>query len=67
MSAGTALAIYDFDGTLIAGDSIVAYLRFARFRGGTDRNMSFLVFTKGRFCDIIFSCKNYFSFRIVRV
>ena len=33
MSAGTALAIYDFDGTLIAGDSIVAYLRFARSRG----------------------------------
>ena len=33
MSAGTALAVYDFDGTLIAGDSIVAYLRFARSRG----------------------------------
>ena len=33
MSAPTALAIYDFDGTLIPGDSIVAYLRFAFAKG----------------------------------
>ena len=32
MSGGTPLAIYDFDGTMISGDSIVAYLRFAHAR-----------------------------------
>ncbi len=33
MSAPVKLAVYDFDGTLIRGDSIVAYLRFAMKRG----------------------------------
>ena len=33
MSTPTPLAIYDFDGTLIPGDSIVAYLRFAFAKG----------------------------------
>ena len=33
MSAPVPLAIYDFDGTMIPGDSIVAYLRFAFARG----------------------------------
>ena len=30
---GITLAVFDFDGTLIRGDSITAYLRFARQRG----------------------------------
>ncbi len=33
MSAPVVLAVYDFDGTLIRGDSITAYLRFAFRRG----------------------------------
>lgn len=33
MNAPVVLAVYDFDGTMIPGDSIVAYLRFAFRRG----------------------------------
>ena len=33
MQAGRALAIFDFDGTMIKGDSIVSYLLFAIQRG----------------------------------
>ena len=33
MSPAVPLAVYDFDGTVIKGDSIVAYLRFAHARG----------------------------------
>lgn len=33
MEKGQALACFDFDGTMIRGDSIVAYLRFACRRG----------------------------------
>ncbi len=33
MSTPVPLAIYDFDGTMIPGDSIVAYVRFAFSRG----------------------------------
>ena len=32
MSRPAALAVYDFDGTMIRGDSIVAYLRYAHAR-----------------------------------
>ena len=33
MNAAVPLAVYDFDGTMIRGDSIVDYLRFAYARG----------------------------------